>query len=94
MSRDLKGFPSYIYIRGECTYFTQVGRRSNLKDFRDNDIDDEIIEDIENLYDQGHLKIIISRQYESGDTENCLRHLFKIYTVDGYVLTLSYDFTT
>jgi hypothetical protein len=46
------------------------------------------------LHKKGLIKYVLIRSFDEGESESCSYHQLQIYSTDGYVLELSYDFTT
>jgi hypothetical protein len=79
-----------------CKFVTTRSTQGSLDDLNNLNTDDKSSEELQKLKDQGKIKHIISRQWDgnSGDSEYCSYYYFSIYTNEGQLLYLNYDYTT
>ena len=92
-----------------CSKEIVVGRRENIERMKEDDYIDDSFQDwhkvdhprtkfvagVQKLYKAKKLKTIIGYTWDGdkGDSEYCSFSAYDIYTTDGYVLSVIFDFT-
>ena len=77
-----------------CGYRTSGRRQLSLDSLKDIDARDDAYETLQELHKKGLVRYMIARTNTDGESENCLIFRFEVFTTDGYVLSLNYDWTT
>lgn len=80
-----------------CQYTNQDSLKYNLDQLIDRNnyhLDYEPQELLKSLVKKGLIKEVLSRGYADGESESCLAYNFFIYTTDGWVLKLYFNYTT
>ncbi len=80
--------------RNGCGYATSGRRQLSLDSLKDINARDEVYEALQDLHKKGLVRYMIARTNNEGESENCSIFRFEIFTTDGYVLSLNYDWTT
>ncbi len=80
--------------------FTTTGRRTaslealqNTLNEAEGSVAEDLVAALEKLNNAGRLRAMLSRTYAEGESEACSIYRFEIYTVDGYNLSLDFDWT-
>ena len=90
-----KGLPNGMYD-GECTFENYTSTEYSLETLSGNswlEEDREAPALLEELQQKGLILNMIGRGYMDGETEICALFHFKVFTTDGWLLDLEYNFT-
>ena len=81
----------------ECTFENYVSTQDSLDTLSGNgwlEEDTSTVPLLEKLQQKGLILHIIGRGLAEGETECCSYYYFRVFTTDGWVLELDYDFTS